>query len=726
MRIRAVRLREVGCFAQPVAIEGLSGALDVLVGRNEIGKSTILRALQLGLFKSHAATGIEIEALRPYSGGAPLIEIDIDVGAERWRIRKQFLAGRSAVLTDLITGRVLARGKDAEAKLADVLDLNEVAVRARAGLPGRFGLIFLDQKKSLQPAKPDEDGRSILGRAIEQHIAVATGAAHASAVRVAAEKELEALVSKRGPRAGGRLEAALKDRDRIQKERDVAAAAAAAATGRLERLAALRLREAALSDPRVRAERAEVLKELRARHALGREAREKLHHATERRKTTQQIVAARRSELGRFDADTVALVAAEITISEIEPRLAAIRATPALLEAARRAQDELTRIDAALSASLPKVSVTYAAGGRGKVRVGGRSLDAGEIVQPGERTLFEIDGIGTLTVEPGRAGDVARLMADAERHRAARDDALRAMEVFDITEADHQITQRRKHEVPLQHAQATVRRLAPGLPAPAERLAHRDNLLRALADGDERVRVAAIEESGWRDNLPDETQFAALQAQLSKAEENERRAAVELRQIQDDALRQESALARDRHDDVDARLAELEEALAAAANRVRAIEEEVESLALLVRAIEAIETEARDAFLAPVTERIGPYLDLVLPGSRLALGDSFAAVSLARAHVTEPLERLSDGTQEQVAVLARLGFARLLADTGWAAPMVLDDALVYSDDERLAGMFRALEKAAQVHQVIVLTCRARAFDGLGGRRLDLEPWQIAA
>lgn len=726
MKIRAVRLREVGCFAQPVAIEGLSGQLDVLVGRNEVGKSTMLKALQLGLFKSHAATGVEIEALRPYSGGAPLVEIDIDVGDARWRIRKQFLAGRSAVLTDLATGRVFARGKDAEAKLADVLDLNEVAAKARAGLPGRFGLIFLDQKKSLQPAKPDDDGRSIIERAIEQHIAVATGTARASAVRAAAEKELEVLVSKRGPRAGGRFEAALKDRDRLQNERDAAAAAAVAAAGRLEQLAALRLREAALSDPQARAERADVLKELRVRHALGREAREKLHHAMERRKAAQQIVAAHKTELARFDADAAALAAAERTIADVGPRLAAIRATPALLEAARRAQHEVTRIDATLSASLPKVSVTYAAGGRGKIRVGGRALDTGEIIQPGERTKFEIDGVGTLTVEPGRAGDVAKLTADAARHRAALDDALRAMGVSDVTEADRQVAQRRELDVPLQHAQATVRRLASGLPAPTEQGPHRDNLVRALADEDDRARVAAIEESGWRDNLPDEAQFAALQAKLNRADEDERRAAAELRQIQDETLRQESALARDRHDDVDTRVAELEEALAAAVDRVSAIEDEVESLALLVRTIQAVETEARDAFLAPVTERIGPYLNLVVPGSRLALGDSFAAVSLARAHMTEPLDRLSDGTQEQIAVLARLGFARLLADTGWAAPMVLDDALVYSDDERLAGMFRALEKAAQVHQVIVLTCRARAFDGLGGRRLEVGPWQVTA
>jgi uncharacterized protein YhaN len=47
----------------------------------------------------------------------------------------------------------------------------------------------------------------------------------------------------------------------------------------------------------------------------------------------------------------------------------------------------------------------------------------------------------------------------------------------------------------------------------------------------------------------------------------------------------------------------------------------------------------------------------------------------------------------------------------------LDDALVHSDDDRIEAMFTALHRVAQDQQIIVLTCRQRAFASLGGDRL---------
>ena len=76
-------------------------------------------------------------------------------------------------------------------------------------------------------------------------------------------------------------------------------------------------------------------------------------------------------------------------------------------------------------------------------------------------------------------------------------------------------------------------------------------------------------------------------------------------------------------------------------------------------------------------------------------------------------------------MLVRLGFARLLSDRGRPLPLILDDALVYSDDERIERVFHALNEAACHHQVIALSCRVRSFHSLGGQQLRIEPtsWQ---
>jgi hypothetical protein len=49
----------------------------------------------------------------------------------------------------------------------------------------------------------------------------------------------------------------------------------------------------------------------------------------------------------------------------------------------------------------------------------------------------------------------------------------------------------------------------------------------------------------------------------------------------------------------------------------------------------------------------------------------------------EEVDCLSGGMREQLSVLTRLAFARLLTRDGRPAPVILDDALVYSDDDRI-------------------------------------------
>jgi uncharacterized protein YhaN len=74
-------------------------------------------------------------------------------------------------------------------------------------------------------------------------------------------------------------------------------------------------------------------------------------------------------------------------------------------------------------------------------------------------------------------------------------------------------------------------------------------------------------------------------------------------------------------------------------------------------------------------------------------------------------------------VLVRLGFGRLLAETGAPAPLILDDALVYADDGRIERMFAALKLGAERHQVLVLTCRERTFAALDGNRVAIGAWR---
>jgi len=52
----------------------------------------------------------------------------------------------------------------------------------------------------------------------------------------------------------------------------------------------------------------------------------------------------------------------------------------------------------------------------------------------------------------------------------------------------------------------------------------------------------------------------------------------------------------------------------------------------------------------------------------------------------------------------------------------VDDVPLFSDDTRIASMFTALNLVANDLQIIVLTCRQKSFEGLGGNLLTGQSW----
>jgi DNA repair exonuclease SbcCD ATPase subunit len=168
---------------------------------------------------------------------------------------------------------------------------------------------------------------------------------------------------------------------------------------------------------------------------------------------------------------------------------------------------------------------------------------------------------------------------------------------------------------------------------------------------------------------------------------------------------------------VDERLAAARDARAAAADREARLAAESAALARLAAVLDTTRAAARETYFGPVEREIAPLLALLSDTASLTFdAESLLPDRLARDGAEEPLATLSGGTQEQVAILTRLAFARLFARAGTPVPVILDDALVHTDDVRILRMFTALHRVAADQQVIVLTCRTAAFEALGGAR----------
>jgi DNA repair exonuclease SbcCD ATPase subunit len=260
----------------------------------------------------------------------------------------------------------------------------------------------------------------------------------------------------------------------------------------------------------------------------------------------------------------------------------------------------------------------------------------------------------------------------------------------------------------LQQAEATLTAFGPVDDA-------RPTLAAALAAATSARDAARASHAAMAETAPDPSATAAA---LSRARSVVEAAEREVARLGEDLVRLETLIDVHAGNGVEEELADCEARLARAGADLAAHEHEVAVLRCLIAALTEAQATARDRYFAPVMAELRPMLRLLWPGAELRFdGESLLPTQLIRGGRAEEIGTLSGGTREQIALLLRLAFARLLAKSGRHAPVILDDALVYSDDDRIERMFDALHQQAGDIQIIVLSCRNRAFRDLGGQKL---------
>lgn len=143
------------------------------------------------------------------------------------------------------------------------------------------------------------------------------------------------------------------------------------------------------------------------------------------------------------------------------------------------------------------------------------------------------------------------------------------------------------------------------------------------------------------------------------------------------------------------------------------LEARADAALLLHDTFAARRSEARSRYVAPFRERIEALGRLVF-GSDLsvALDADLKIESRTLAGQTVPFEHLSTGAREQLGIISRLACASIVAADG-GAPVLLDDALGWTDPGRLSQMGAAIGVASRSCQVIVLTCTPGRYAGVG-------------
>ena len=160
-------------------------------------------------------------------------------------------------------------------------------------------------------------------------------------------------------------------------------------------------------------------------------------------------------------------------------------------------------------------------------------------------------------------------------------------------------------------------------------------------------------------------------------------------------------------------LAQARASAEAAENALARVTERAEGARLLYTSLHRNRAESRSRHIAPFTRRLEELAVPVFGESvRFEVGEDFTVASRTLDGVTVDVEALSGGAREQLGLIARLACA-MIVDENDGVPVILDDALGYSDPDRLASMAQVLGAAAGDAQIIVLTCTPDRYAAVG-------------
>ena len=142
---------------------------------------------------------------------------------------------------------------------------------------------------------------------------------------------------------------------------------------------------------------------------------------------------------------------------------------------------------------------------------------------------------------------------------------------------------------------------------------------------------------------------------------------------------------------------------------------------LLKETFEKHRQQAHQLYVGPLKEHIERLGKIVFgPTFAAELSDDLRIMRRTLDGTTLDVDQLSTGAREQLGVLSRLACASIVSPDGEGAPIMIDDALGWSDPQRLKTMGAAIAAAGKQCQIIVLTCTPGRYSHVGGSPMVVQ------
>ena len=147
-------------------------------------------------------------------------------------------------------------------------------------------------------------------------------------------------------------------------------------------------------------------------------------------------------------------------------------------------------------------------------------------------------------------------------------------------------------------------------------------------------------------------------------------------------------------------------------------EARAEAAKLLYKTFDSCRRDAQQRYVEPFREHVNQLGRIVFGLTfDVELNDELQVERRTLEGGTLNVDQLSTGAREQLGVLSRLACAKLVSLDDGGAPVMIDDALGWSDPQRLQSMGAAIATAGQQCQVVILTCTPGRYSYVGNAKV---------
>ena len=240
-----------------------------------------------------------------------------------------------------------------------------------------------------------------------------------------------------------------------------------------------------------------------------------------------------------------------------------------------------------------------------------------------------------------------------------------------------------------------------------------------LADSQRKAREAALYRDALHRQMTEQELSAPPAPDAPRPTRSYEQAAAELAQVQS-LLTQE----RTRFDMLTGRIrsldrsSDLESQLTQKQEQLQALQEEYDAIALAMDALTQANTVLQNRFSPALGARAAEIFSVITGGryDKVLLSRDFSlSAEMAGDPVSRSVRLLSQGAADQLYLAVRLAICDMVLPGDKRVPLVLDDALVTFDDDRLRAALDYLLAESHRRQILLFTCQKREADYLEGR-----------